>query len=116
MIVRTSSLLTIVALACALLAASACGGAAKQGDPRYPPRAEGCDVKLFHDTPLVKTDNIGTVTARCAPDVSDADCMRQLLDETCKLGGDVVWGVDDKPSMVLGKNVFHGRAAHTKGP
>ena len=91
----------------------ACGGS-PAGDPRYPARQPGCDVKLFHDTPTMPTDNIGSVTARCGEDVSEGDCLRQLLDETCKLGGDVVWGVDDKPKMEIGKNVWRGRAAHTK--
>jgi hypothetical protein len=70
---------------------------------------------MFHDSPTLATENIGQVTARCTPDIADAACLRQLLDETCKLGGDVVWGVDDKPREELGKHVFRGRAAHTKG-
>ena len=93
--------------------ATGCGGA-KAPDSRYPARKEGCDVKIFHDTPTMATDNIGPVMASCAPDVSDGDCVRQLQDEACKLGGDVVWGVPDKPTMDGGKNLWFGRSAHTK--
>jgi hypothetical protein len=61
----------------------------------------------------MRTDNLGPVMASCSPDVSDADCVRQLQDEACKLGGDVVWGVPDKPTQDGGKNLWFGRAAHT---
>jgi hypothetical protein len=46
--------------------------------------------------------------------VSDADCLRTLKDQVCKLGGDVVWGVTDKPDTFGDKNVWDGRAAHTQ--
>jgi hypothetical protein len=91
----------------------ACGGP-KAPDPRYPARPEGCDVKLFHEHPTMPTDNLGPVMANCSTDVSDVDCVRQLQDETCKLGGDVVWGVPDKPTLDGGKNLWFGRAAHTR--
>jgi hypothetical protein len=88
----------------------ACGG----GEPaRFPSRAAGCDVKLFHENPDVPTENIGPVQARCADDVAEADCLRTLEDAVCKLGGDVVWGVGD-PEHKAGRNRFYGRAAHTK--
>jgi hypothetical protein len=58
--------------------------------------------------------NIGPVTATCGPDIRDDDCQRALLDQVCKLGGDLVWGVSDGPSMVNGKKQMSGRAAHTK--
>jgi hypothetical protein len=108
---RAKAPLAVCALALAFV--SACGGA-KAPDSRYPARKEGCDVKLFHDAPTMSTDNIGPVMASCSPDVADGDCVRQLQDEACKLGGDVVWGVPDKPTMDGGKNLWFGRAAHTK--
>ncbi len=91
----------------------ACGGT-KAPDSRYPARPEGCEVKLFHDSPSMPSDNLGPVMAICSESVSDSDCLRQLIDETCKLGGDVVWGVPDKPTKEDGKNLWFGRAAHTK--
>jgi uncharacterized protein YbjQ (UPF0145 family) len=60
------------------------------------------------------TDNIGTVRSRCATDVSHEDCLRELKDQACKLGADVVWGVADTPRLVDDKNEWSGRAAHTR--
>lgn len=95
----------------ALLAAGCSPGAA--GDSKYPPRPEGCEVQVFVDTPTVPTDNIGAVSASCEDSVSDADCLTTLKDEACKLGGDVVWGVDPKPTLEGGRKKLYGRAAHT---
>jgi hypothetical protein len=89
-----------------------CGAAEKPG--RYPKRPEGCDVRVFPESPTMPTDNIGSVDAICGDDISDAACLQTLKDEVCKLGGDIAWGVDDKPSMSLGKKKLSGRAAHTK--
>ena len=94
------------------LAVAAC--APQSTDARYPPRPAGCDVHLFHELAPMPTDNLGPVRARCDPDVSDADCLRTLEDEVCKLGGDVVWQVGDKPELSEGKNTWRGRAGHTK--
>jgi hypothetical protein len=85
-------------------------------DPRYPPRQEGCDIKIFVEIPPMPTDNIGPVMASCDDTVTDADCMRTLKDQACKLGADLIWGVDDVPSKVAGKKKLAGRAAHTKAP
>ncbi len=60
------------------------------------------------------TENIGTVRSRCATDVSRADCIRELSDQACRLGADVVWGVADTPRAVDDKNEWAGRAAHTR--
>jgi hypothetical protein len=105
------------AAACLVAGAAlvACGGTAPAApDVRYPGRPEGCAVQIFHDAPTVRTDNIGPVHAHCGFEVSDADCLRTLKDQVCKLGGDVVWGVPDKPDTFGDKNVWDGRAAHTQ--
>jgi hypothetical protein len=62
----------------------------------------------------MQTDNIGSVNATCGDDVSNDDCLRTLKDNACKLGGDVVWGVEPVPEIKNGKKHFSGRAAHTK--
>lgn len=85
-------------------------------DTKYPPRPEGCDVKVYPEAPSEQTENIGTVNASCAETVTDEECFRTLKDEACKLGADVVWGVDPKPTLALGKKKLSGRAAHTKAP
>ncbi|MDB4937854.1 MAG: hypothetical protein JWP87_4826 [Labilithrix sp.] len=90
----------------------ACGAPEKEG--QYPKRPEGCDVKVFPESPTMPTDNIGPVNATCGDDISNVDCLRTLEDQACKLGADVVWGVADVPSMSNGKKRLAGRAAHTK--
>jgi hypothetical protein len=97
------------ASACLLLGAVGCAG----GDARFPKRPDGCEVTVYHLTPEVPTENIGPVHAACAEEVSADDCVRTLKDAVCRLGGDVVWGVDD-PEKKDGKNHYNGRAAHTK--
>jgi hypothetical protein len=100
-------------LAASVVAASlaACG----HGDARFPRRPDGCDVRLFHDSPDGPTENIGPVQVRCADEIPAADCLRTLEDTVCALGGDVVWGVGD-PEHENGKVHYYGRAAHTKAP
>ena len=109
----SGAFLSALALALALTGVG-CGGPAK--DSKFPPRPEGCDVKVYPETPPMMTENIGTVSAVCGDDVKDEDCLRTLKDETCKLGGDVVWGVADKPEMKGGKKRLSGRAAHAQDP
>ena len=105
---------TFIALL-AIVSLSACGEP-KAVDPRYPVRPEGCEVKIFHESPTMQTDNLGTVTATCGDDISDESCLRTLQNEACKLGADVVWGVPDKPEIdPAQKKHFSGRAAHVKG-
>lgn len=102
-------------LALALVAAAsilACGGSSQPAG-KYPAQPEGCAVQVFPETPPMQTDNIGPVSASCDESVSDADCLRTLQDQACKLGADVVWGVDPTPTMELGKKKLSGRAAHT---
>jgi hypothetical protein len=96
-----------------LIVLASCGS--KQGEPsKYPPQKEGCEVQIFQETPTAQTDNIGPVSATCDESVPDQDCLRTLKDEACKLGGNVVWGVEPNPTKQLGKKKFFGRAAHTK--
>lgn len=83
-------------------------------ETRYPARAEGCDVAIFVEVPSMPTDNIGPVMASCDESISDADCLRTLKDQACKLGADVIWGVSDVPAKSTGKKRLSGRAAHAK--
>jgi hypothetical protein len=98
------------------LLACACGGAQPSNVGGFPPRPEGCAVKLMHEAPTEPTTNIGPVHASCAADVSQADCLRTLEDQVCKLGGDLVWGVADQPRVWGDRNMWEGRAAHTGSP
>jgi hypothetical protein len=98
--------------AISILLITACGG--NEHPSRYPAREPGCTVALYHGAPIGRTVNIGPVNASCDQDVSDTDCLRTLEDQVCKLGGDLVWGVDENPKLDLGHKKFNGRAAHTR--
>ncbi len=94
--------------ACSLVLAIGCGPAPTS---KFPPQEAGCAVAVFHDAPKVQSENIGTVSARCDESVANEDCLRTLQDEVCKAGGDVVWGVPERPSVAGGKKHYEGRAA-----
>jgi hypothetical protein len=112
--VKRASVWVPLALASlASLALLGCGGAQAPTVGGFPPRPEGCAVTLLHDSPTGITTNIGPVHASCNAEVSDADCLRTLEDQVCKLGGDLVWGVGDKPRAWGDRNMWEGRAAHT---
>jgi len=107
----TRRALALALTGCALSTLVACGDGAPS---KYPPQPEGCNVQVFKDAPRLETDNIGTASASCDESVSDEDCLRTLKDQVCKLGGDVVWGVPDKPTLEGGKKKLSARAAHSK--
>jgi hypothetical protein len=102
----------------ALLSLAACGGEnarERARDLRYPKRPDGCEVTLYHETPIVPTENIGPVNAECSEDIAADDCLRTFKNVVCGMGGDVVWGVDE-PERRDGTVFYRGRAAHTKIP
>jgi hypothetical protein len=80
-------------------------------------RPRGCVVQVFIDAPPIATENIGAVIALCSPDDSRDTCLRELEDQVCKLGGNVLWQVEgptpaDTPEG--SKQRMRGRAAHTR--
>jgi hypothetical protein len=89
-------------LACAALAATigACQGAS------YAPRSEGCPVKSYVATPDIPVDDLGDVSVDCA---GVPKCARLLMDEVCKKGGDVLWGLGDN---AVTSTTMRGHAAH----
>lgn len=97
----------------AALLLAACGGGSGS---KFPSRPDGCSVQVFQRAPTMQTENIGHVSAHCDDQsaTSKTDCLRELLDQVCKLGGDVVWGVDPEPAHEDGQWKYAGRAAHTK--
>lgn len=97
----------------AVLVVSACGSSTSTDGSKFPAQPEGCTVQVFHEAPNVRTSNIGRVSTTCDAILSDEECLRGLMDEACKLGADVVWGVADKPTLKGSKKTLSGRAAHT---
>lgn len=76
-------------------------------------RDRGCTVQVFDDAPTMKTENIGPVRALCDPDDSRETCLRELEDQVCLLGGDVLWQIEG-PAQGGDKQRMSGRAAHTR--
>jgi hypothetical protein len=77
------------------------------------PRERGCPVQLFQEAPTVRTENIGPVVAVCDQDDTRDVCLRELEDQTCQVGGDVLWQVEG-PVPEGNKQRMTGRAAHTR--
>jgi hypothetical protein len=78
------------------------------------PLERGCPVQVFASgTPTMRTENIGPVVALCDRDDTRDVCLRELEDQTCQLGGDVLWQVEG-PAPEGNKQRMTGRAAHTK--
>jgi hypothetical protein len=81
------------------------------------PRGRGCAVRVFTGAPPMPTENIGPVTALCAEDDPPEACERELEDQACRLGADVLWQVDGPTPEATSngrRQRMHGRAAHTK--
>ena len=98
-----------------LVALASCGGGAKT-DPRYPARPEGCDVKVFRGKVQgITYDDIGHVDAICGNDLGPDTCLQELKNQTCKLGGDIVYDVPDEPNKPSPDKIsYTGRVAHTR--
>jgi hypothetical protein len=101
----------------ALNSATLVGHAAHSKRATQGPHERGCKLQVFQSTPPMHTENIGPVTARCDQDDSREVCERELEDQACLLGADVLWQVEGPapegtPNGI--KQVMRGRAAHTK--
>jgi hypothetical protein len=81
------------------------------------PRERGCTVQTFADKPPFNTENIGPVSALCTTDDTREVCLRELQDQVCLLGGDVLWQVDGpapEDTQNGPRQRMRGRAAHTR--
>jgi hypothetical protein len=55
-----------------------------------------------------------SVEVTCSDLIAPSDCLRELQDQACKAGADILWGVNEQGEQKDGKTYFYGRAAHTK--
>ena len=101
----------------ALTATTLTAHAAHSRKANQGPRERGCAVQVFDGDPPGKTENIGPVLALCTEDDSREVCLRELEDQVCLLGGDLLWQVDG-PTVIGTQNGMkqrmRGRAAHSK--
>jgi hypothetical protein len=77
------------------------------------PREPGCAVAAFVDAPSMHVENIGPVRASCSAGDTRDVCTRELEDQVCLLGGDVLWEIEG-PSPDGDHQIMRGRAAHTR--
>ncbi len=81
------------------------------------PRERGCAVRVAGDSPGGPTENIGPVSALCSEDDSRETCLRELEDQVCLLGGDVLWQVEGpahEDTQNGPRQRMRGRAAHSR--
>ena len=100
----------------ALTASTLVGHAAHSRRAAQGPRDRGCAVQVFEGAPPIRTENLGPVTALCNEDDAREACERELEDQVCLLGGDVLWQTDGPTLVNTGngrRQQMHGRAAHT---
>jgi len=118
--IRALGYAMLLALACARArrpdeSAGAPGGLATM----YPRRPPGCKVALYHTaTPGVRTwDDLGVAEIGCHIDVGQPQCLQRLREEACRLGGDILYNVPEKPLRPRDQvMVFRGQVAHTRAP
>jgi hypothetical protein len=80
-------------------------------------RERGCNVQVFTDALPTAIEDIGAVTALCSTDDSKEVCLRELQDQACLLGGNVLWqteGPMPEATSEGNKVRMRGRAAHTR--
>lgn len=77
------------------------------------PHERGCAVQVFSDAPTIHTENIGPVEAVCDQNDTEEVCLRELQDQVCLQGGDVLWQVEG-PMPSGNRQRMRGRAAHSR--
>jgi hypothetical protein len=101
----------------ALTATVLVGHAAHSRRAVQSPRERGCAVRVIEGGVPEHTENVGPVTALCAEEDSADVCLRELEDQVCLLGGDVLWQVDGPRPEATSNGMrqrMDGRAAHSK--
>src|SRR5262245_38703560 len=85
-------------------AVAACATAPRSDDEgpaatKYPRRPSNCKLAVFH-TPapgVPAWDDLGVAEVGCYLDVGVQQCMQKLKAEACRLGGDILYNVPEKP-------------------
>jgi hypothetical protein len=101
-----------------LLSVSSCGASdGARANAAHPPLPRGCTVQAYPNVPPPRIENIGTVGAFCSEGDSRDACLRELEDQVCLLGGDVLWQIEGPTPEATASGMgqrMRGRAAHTK--
>jgi hypothetical protein len=81
-----------ISVSVACLACLGCGLFRPGG--RYASRDKACLVTRLASAPKDPVDELGIVTVDCWTG-NDDGCEQEVLDEACRRGGDVVWGLGE---------------------
>ncbi len=83
----------------------------------FPARPPTCDLAIRHTaTPGVPTwHDLGIAEVTCHIDVGLPQCVRRFRAEACRMGGDIIYAVPEKPLRPREQAVvYRGRVAHTR--
>src|SRR5262245_3213004 len=95
-------------------ALAACSGSSGR-DPRYPRRAPGCELAVYHDLPSGAWDDIGPVEVGCYLDESEIACLSRLRTEACRMGGDIIYNVPRRALRPVERGmIYRATVAHTR--
>jgi len=105
-----------------IAAVAACATHPRAGDEtstagKYPRRRPGCHLEIFY-TPaprgIAAWDDLGVAQVGCQIDTPQPQCLRRLMEEACRMGGDILYNVPEKPlrpsDQVL---MYRAQVAHT---
>jgi len=111
---KPSSLCVFAASVASLLAS--CVHHARR-NPSFPERPSNCELRIFHG-PVprgVYFDDLGPADAGCYIETPRQECMRQLRAEACRMGGDIIYDLPEKPTRPEWREYhFKGSVGHTR--
>ncbi len=116
-LIRASRLALLAAGIGLALVAVTCARTQNPNAAKYPPRGRRCKVHVYNSsTPGVKQwDDLGVARVECPLDVGRRQCMGQLIEEACRMGGDLLYDVPKKGQRPGEQAlVYQGHVAHTR--
>lgn len=90
---------------------------ASEAPGKYPRRASGCDIAVFHTAvPGAEVwDDLGIAEVGCHVSLPMGQCLAMLKAEGCRLGGDMLYNVPRSPLRPSDQvMVLRGQVAHTR--
>jgi ribosomal protein S18 acetylase RimI-like enzyme len=112
--VRTLPAVLLFAAAAALAMTASCSGGPGR-EARYPRRAPGCALAIYHQLPAGAWDDIGLAEVDCYIDEGEITCLSRLRTAACKMGGDIIYNVPKKAARPYERAmVYRAMVAHTR--
>ena len=115
-VVAALAMLALDGAACRTAGAPAPEGAS-EAPGKYPRRAAGCDIAIYHTSvPGAQVwDDLGIAEVGCHVSMPMGQCLAMLKAEGCRLGGDMLYNVPRTPLRPSDQvMVMRGQVAHTR--